>query len=62
MYFNFEGAFKVLGEQGDTIFRYDDTNPEAESQEYIDNIADEHRRGRASDSRDSRAPRPCFRQ
>ena len=40
MCFNFEGAFRVLKEEGDTIFRYDDTNPEAESQEYIDNIAD----------------------
>ena len=40
MCFNFEGAFRVLGAPGDTIFRYDDTNPEAESQEFIDNIAD----------------------
>jgi glutaminyl-tRNA synthetase len=42
MNLNFDGAFRALGlsEPGDTIFRYDDTNPEAESQEYIDSQAD----------------------
>jgi glutaminyl-tRNA synthetase len=39
---NFNLAFKIAGCEtpGDTIFRYDDTNPEAESQEYIDSQAD----------------------
>ena len=39
MCLNFELAFKELGippERRDVTFRYDDTNPEAESQEYID--------------------------
>jgi glutaminyl-tRNA synthetase len=39
MCLNFELAFKELGvapENRDVTFRYDDTNPEAESQEYID--------------------------
>lgn len=40
LYLNFCGAFKRVGKEGDTIFRYDDTNPEAESQEYIDSIRD----------------------
>lgn len=43
MLLNFELAFKLLGVQpgaGDTTFRYDDTNPDAESQEYIDNQAE----------------------
>ena len=42
MNLNFKLAFKVLGQDclGDTIFRYDDTNPEAESQEYIDSQVD----------------------
>jgi hypothetical protein len=35
------GAFRVLGVEpksgGETVFRYDDTNPDAEAQEYIDN-------------------------
>ena len=34
------GAFRVLGEPGDTIFRYDDTNPSAEKQEYIAALRD----------------------
>ena len=38
MNLNFKGAFKALGldKPGHTIFRYDDTNPEAETDEYID--------------------------
>jgi len=41
MNLNFDMAFKYLGvEKGETIFRYDDTNPDAESQEYIDNQAE----------------------
>lgn len=37
MNLNFKGAFQALKvTNGKTIFRYDDTNPEAESQEYID--------------------------
>ncbi len=38
MNLNFEGAFRMLGLApgvGETIFRYDDTNPDAESIEYI---------------------------
>jgi glutaminyl-tRNA synthetase len=41
MNMNFSLAFEKLGvpvESRRTIFRYDDTNPEAESQEYIDSI------------------------
>ena len=41
LHMNFHGAFEKLGVPEDkrrTIFRYDDTNPEAESQEYIDSI------------------------
>ena len=38
------GAFRVLGTDaatvGDTTFRYDDTNPDAEAQEYIDSQAE----------------------
>lgn len=40
MNLNFDLAFRMLGKdptEGDTIFRYDDTNPEAESHEFIDN-------------------------
>jgi len=40
---NFEGAFEKLGvpkEKRFVIFRYDDTNPEAESKEFIDALAD----------------------
>lgn len=50
MNLNFEGVFRELGvidkvtSEGkrsyDTTFRYDDTNPDAESQEYIDNQAE----------------------
>ena len=43
MNLNFEGAFRMLGVGpggGETIFRYDDTNPDAESKEYIDNQAE----------------------
>jgi glutaminyl-tRNA synthetase len=41
MNLNFKGAFAALNvSNGKTIFRYDDTNPEAESQEYIDSQAD----------------------
>jgi glutaminyl-tRNA synthetase len=43
MNLNFEGAFRMLGVgegRGETIFRYDDTNPDAESKEYIDNQAE----------------------
>lgn len=38
MNLNFDGAFRLLGLApggGETIFRYDDTNPDAESIEYI---------------------------
>lgn len=41
MNMNFELAFEKLGvppENRETIFRYDDTNPEAESKEYIDSL------------------------
>lgn len=40
MCLNFETAFKEVGatpDQIDVTFRYDDTNPEAESMEYIEN-------------------------
>ncbi len=42
MNLNFKLAFALAGcdKAGDTLFRYDDTNPEAESQEYIDSQAD----------------------
>jgi len=43
LYMNFCGAFKTLGVEPDrqfVFFRYDDTNPEAESKEYIDSIAE----------------------
>ena len=43
MLINFELAFKQLGVPAnlrDTTFRYDDTNPDAESQVYIDNQAE----------------------
>ena len=50
MNLNFEGVFRELGvldkvtpegkRSYDTTFRYDDTNPDAESQEYIDNQAE----------------------
>lgn len=42
MHMNFEEAFEKLGvplERRATFFRYDDTNPEAESQEYIQALA-----------------------
>lgn len=41
MNMNFELAFEKLGvpvENRETIFRYDDTNPEAESNEYIQSL------------------------
>ncbi|KAG5182599.1 Glutaminyl-tRNA synthetase [Tribonema minus] len=44
MNMNFKGAFDKLGVAEDmrqTIFRYDDTNPEAESQEYIDSLRED---------------------
>ena len=40
MCLNFETLFKTIGvppEKADVTFRYDDTNPEAESMEYIEN-------------------------
>jgi glutaminyl-tRNA synthetase len=43
MNLNFDGAFRLLGVApggGETIFRYDDTNPDAESVEYIENQAE----------------------
>ncbi|CAE7942993.1 glnS, partial [Symbiodinium sp. KB8] len=43
MCLNFEGAFEAVGAPQDkrfTYHRYDDTNPEVESQEYIDSQAD----------------------
>jgi glutaminyl-tRNA synthetase len=44
MNMNFELAFEKLGveaENRETIFRYDDTNPEAESKEYIDSLRED---------------------
>eukprot|EP00953_Heterococcus_sp_UTEX-ZZ885_P022977 12661-Heterococcus_DN1.PRE.1 len=44
MNMNFKGAFDKLGvpeDQRETVFRYDDTNPEAESQEYIDSLRED---------------------
>jgi glutaminyl-tRNA synthetase len=44
MNMNFSLAFEKLGvpmENRETYFRYDDTNPEAESNEYIESIADD---------------------
>ena len=44
MNMNFELAFEKLGvppERRQTYFRYDDTNPEAESQEYIDSLRED---------------------
>lgn len=44
MNMNFELAFEKLGvgkENRETVFRYDDTNPEAESQEYIDSLRED---------------------
>ncbi|RYY89598.1 hypothetical protein EON63_00435 [archaeon] len=41
MNMNFELAFEKLGvpkENRETIFRYDDTNPEAECHEYIESL------------------------
>ncbi len=41
---NFQLAFEKLGvpvENRQTIFRYDDTNPEAESKEYIDSLRED---------------------
>ena len=43
MNLNFKGAFEALGVdpskgEGVCYLRYDDTNPESESQEYIDSI------------------------
>ena len=41
MNMNFELSFEKLGipvEKRQTFFRYDDTNPEAESKEYIDSL------------------------
>jgi glutaminyl-tRNA synthetase len=44
MNMNFELSFEKLGvppERRQTFFRYDDTNPEAESKEYIDSLAED---------------------
>lgn len=44
MNMNFELSFEKLGvplEKRQTIFRYDDTNPEAESKEYIDSLLED---------------------
>ncbi|CAM9252052.1 unnamed protein product, partial [Chrysoparadoxa australica] len=44
MNMNFKGAFEKLGvppEKRETVFRYDDTNPAAESQEYIDSLRED---------------------
>lgn len=44
MNMNFELAFEKLGvapENRQTYFRYDDTNPEAESTEYIDSLRED---------------------
>jgi len=44
MNMNFDLAFQKLGvpvENRETIFRYDDTNPEAESNEYIDSLRED---------------------
>lgn len=42
MNLNFDGAFRAVGltEPGDTIFRYDDTNPETETHEFIQSQAE----------------------
>eukprot|EP00624_Nannochloropsis_granulata_P002014 evm.model.NODE_19488_length_45021_cov_26.593590.7 len=44
MHMNFHLAFEKLGvpeDMRETVFRYDDTNPEAESQEYIDSLRED---------------------
>ena len=44
MHMNFHLAFEKLGvpeAMRETVFRYDDTNPEAESQEYIDSLRED---------------------
>lgn len=41
MYLNFKGAFERVGKPGETILRFDDTNPEAEKLEFIDNIMED---------------------
>lgn len=38
MYLNFKAAFEFAKKKGGCIFRYDDTNPEAETTEFIDSI------------------------
>ena len=43
MYLNFKGAFERLGKEGETILRFDDTNPETEKLEFIDNIMEDVR-------------------
>ena len=40
MYLNFKKAFEEAGREGHTYFRYDDTNPYAETQEFIDSQAE----------------------
>ncbi|KAM7453668.1 hypothetical protein BLSTO_05583, partial [Blastocystis sp. subtype 1] len=41
MYLNFKGAFERVGKEGETVLRFDDTNPEAEKLEFIDNIKED---------------------
>ena len=51
MYLNFKGAFERVGKwerggsvrarEGETVLRFDDTNPEAEKLEFIDSIKED---------------------
>ena len=40
MNLNFKYCFEKAGKLGECTFRYDDTNPEAESKEFIDSLAE----------------------
>ena len=41
MYLNFKGAFEKAGKPGECILRFDDTNPAAEKEEFIENIMED---------------------